>query len=343
VAKPYKKGKNWYLRFRNGKVRHRVSLGPDYAAAVIKAPKVEAEYRGNLTKRIQGDYSWFSFKKKYLEWKAITHKEQTIYRDRLAFKYLETYFPIQRLESIRPANLELFQTKLKKDRKSNVNTNRLVRSIKRAMRKAEEWELVPPQNWRAVKMLKEPKGKLHWFSEEERQTLFKKLPGVWKIIARLGIRAGLRRGEIHTLQWSSVDFAQNMIRVEGNNGWQPKDHEARGIPMTKDLATHLKSLPYRTGFVLGADRPSLDVMTSYFKKLIKKAELEGNIHKCRHTFGSHLAQKGASPRQIQELMGHSSLKTTEIYMHLSPGNLRSAISLLDGHPSTHQLATTDFQ
>jgi len=53
------------------------------------------------------------------------------------------------------------------------------------------------------------------------------------------------------------------------------------------------------------------------------------VHILRHTFCSHLAMKGAVPRQIQELAGHKDLSTTMRYMHLSPLSRRQAIQLLD--------------
>lgn len=49
----------------------------------------------------------------------------------------------------------------------------------------------------------------------------------------------------------------------------------------------------------------------------------------RHTFCSHLAMHGASPKAIQELAGHRDLATTQRYMHLSPSMLDAAIALLD--------------
>ena len=52
-------------------------------------------------------------------------------------------------------------------------------------------------------------------------------------------------------------------------------------------------------------------------------------HALRHTFGAHLAMRGASPKAIQELMRHSDLSMTQRYTHLSPAARRSAIELLD--------------
>jgi hypothetical protein len=55
----------------------------------------------------------------------------------------------------------------------------------------------------------------------------------------------------------------------------------------------------------------------------------GRIHQLRHTFGAHLAMKGAPAKAIQELMGHADLATTMRYMHLSPASLNQAIRLLE--------------
>jgi len=52
-------------------------------------------------------------------------------------------------------------------------------------------------------------------------------------------------------------------------------------------------------------------------------------HVLRHTFCSHLAMRGAAPKAIQELVGHSTLSMTLRYMHLAPSALREAIGLLD--------------
>jgi site-specific recombinase XerD len=53
------------------------------------------------------------------------------------------------------------------------------------------------------------------------------------------------------------------------------------------------------------------------------------VHILRHTFCSHLAMRGATAVQIQELAGHVDLKTTQLYMHLSPGHADEAIALLN--------------
>ena len=59
------------------------------------------------------------------------------------------------------------------------------------------------------------------------------------------------------------------------------------------------------------------------------------VHCLRHTFGAHLAMRGASPKAIQELMRHADLAMTQRYTHLSPAARESAVRLLD-HPAPAQ-------
>ena len=71
-------------------------------------------------------------------------------------------------------------------------------------------------------------------------------------------------------------------------------------------------------------------------KMIKKYTLKANIkkdispHSLRHSFATHLVEGGANLRAVQEILGHSSITTTEIYTHLDSDYLRS--NLVEYHP-----------
>jgi site-specific recombinase XerD len=113
--------------------------------------------------------------------------------------------------------------------------------------------------------------------------------------------------------------------------------------MTSRLAGCLKSLRHLRGErVLYHDDGSTVVsntLHSWMRRAQRKAgvmvkgnRIGGQLHILRHTFCSHLAMKGVTPRVIQELAGHTTLAMTMRYMHLAPGFTDAAIRLLDGRP-----------
>ena len=64
---------------------------------------------------------------------------------------------------------------------------------------------------------------------------------------------------------------------------------------------------------------------------LKRAGIENfRFHDLRHTFASHLAMRGATMREIQELLGHKNIKMTNRYAHLSQENKKKAVNLLNG-------------
>jgi integrase len=161
------------------------------------------------------------------------------------------------------------------------------------------------------------------------------------LVVLLGGDAGLRCGEMIALRWIDVDFARGHLKIEqavwrGHLG-PTKGNKSRIIPMTRALAAALKRARHLRGErVLWRDNARGSTVTrGVLEKRLKSAErlagLEerGALHKLRHTFGSHLAMKGAPVKAIQELMGHENLATTMRYMHLSPTARRGAIDLLN--------------
>jgi site-specific recombinase XerD len=76
------------------------------------------------------------------------------------------------------------------------------------------------------------------------------------------------------------------------------------------------------------ERPSLKVLSAYFQKISRKAGLSGNIHTLRHTYASHLVQNGVDLYTVSKLLGHTTIKTTQIYAHLAPHSLIAAIDRL---------------
>ncbi len=164
------------------------------------------------------------------------------------------------------------------------------------------------------------------------------------LIVALGALAGLRCGEIIALRWTDVDLARARLTVRQNDFRGHIDTPKGGRPGTVDLCRRLADalaahqprsrLLAQDNRVLCRDdgRPLTERIV---RRHVEAAErLAGlpprGVHCLRHTFGSHLAMRGASPKAIQELMRHADLSMTQRYTHLSPAARESAVRLLDG-------------
>ena len=346
----------WGSVMVNGK-RKQYALCENKAAAQRMLAEIKAEQK-NRSK--YGTTPLAPFIDRYFEWACANKAEQTVTRDKISLEYLQEFTHIKDLTDITPALLDDFKTWLKnrtekirpKDRRKHPRArggvgphgiNRTIQSIKVIMRKAESWGLVSAQNWSSISKFKTPKGRVDFFTADEisqilnyARTAAAEFPPnkqpPWETVILLGARAGLRRAEIHHLTWKDIDFEKGILSVTPKKDWSPKDYECRDIPLSEELKTHLQHLPHRGPYVIYdryGERLSLDSYTTYFRdKIVKKCGLDGSVHKLRHTFASHLVQNGVDLYTVSKLLGHSSIKTTEIYAHLSPVTLAGAIQKL---------------
>ena len=346
----------WGSVMVNGK-RRQYALCENKAAAQRMLADIKAESKSRSK---YGNTPFRSFADKYMAWASANKAVQTVKRDRISLEYLQEFCPIKDLADITPALLDDFKTWLKnRTEKTRPITrkrqprmrgvlgphgiNRTLQSIKTIMRKAETWGLIQQQRWNIVTKIKTPKGRVEFFTPDEisqllayARTMAAEYPPAkrppWETIILLGARAGLRRGEMQNLMWSDIDFKKGILSITPKKDWSPKDYECRDIPLSKDLKEHLQKLPKRGAYVIYdiyGQRLSIDSVTTYFRdKIVKKCHLSGNVHKLRHTFASHLVQNGVDLYTVSKLLGHSSIKTTEIYAHLSPVTLASAVEKL---------------
>jgi site-specific recombinase XerD len=140
-----------------------------------------------------------------------------------------------------------------------------------------------------------------------------------RTLVELVYSAGLRSAEAVGLDLADVDFEQELVHVRSGKG--DKD---RVVPLGEEaaywLARYLREA--RPGLARGAsDALFLSVRgrrldTSTLRRIVP------HPHRLRHAFATHLLEGGADLRTIQELLGHSSLSTTQVYSHVDARRLR---------------------
>jgi integrase/recombinase XerC len=148
-----------------------------------------------------------------------------------------------------------------------------------------------------------------------------------KAILELLYSSGLRVSELTSLDINDLDMKESLIRVKG------KGRKERIIPIgSKALDAIQNYLPERISLKKKAPALFLNnrggrltqrsvrrILLHYSRMINLKGDL--SPHTLRHTFATHLLHEGADLRSIQELLGHSSLSTTQKYTHLDIGHL----------------------
>jgi len=175
---------------------------------------------------------------------------------------------------------------------------------------------------------------IRFFSKKELERLFKtmdeNLPALQAAFFRVLAYTGLRLSELINLTWQAVDIEREKIAVVGRT----KSGRRRFIPINPNLRPVLKGLPKSGRYVFdnGEGRPMLTGSRWYrvLERILRDCGIQGaHPHTFRHTFASHLVMAGADLRAVQELLGHSDIRTTMIYAHLSPGHLKNTVEKLD--------------
>ena len=139
-----------------------------------------------------------------------------------------------------------------------------------------------------------------------------------RALLELVYSAGLRSQEAVDIRLADVDFEQELVLVRGKGG------KERAVPLGEEAAYRLRL--YLEGARPQLARGAVDALflsvrgrpldTSTLRRLLP------NPHRLRHAFATHLLEGGADLRTIQELLGHSSLSTTQIYSHVDGKRLR---------------------
>jgi site-specific recombinase XerD len=145
--------------------------------------------------------------------------------------------------------------------------------------------------------------------------------------------AGLRVSEVVRLRIEDVDPERGMLRVRRGKG--AKDRytllSARALTV---LRIYLAAFPTKAWLFPGA-RPEHHYSARAVQKIVRRAAERAGLdkrvtpHTLRHSFATHLLESGTDIRYIQELLGHTSSRTTQIYTHVSRTHLATIRSPLD--------------
>lgn len=194
-----------------------------------------------------------------------------------------------------------------------------------------EWQWLLENPVSKVKKPKEPRGRVRFLSDTERETLLdfcRKSEHLFLYtIVVLAISTGMRRGEIMSLRWSQVDLKLQKITLH-----KTKNGDRRSIPIVSHAYEQLLKLnklrlissdllfPGKSGI-----RP-LEINRPWYTALSKANIEDFRFHDLRHCTASYLAMNGATLIEIAAVLGHKTLNMVKRYAHISQPHTHRVVS-----------------
>jgi len=338
-----KRGDSWQIDvvvWRGGdRLRVRKSMS---GITRSEALTIERQERGRLEQYVRqmGKVPLFSeFAGEFIETYAITNnKPSEVESKRLIVRrHLNPFFGSMRLDDIGPQQIERFKAKQVKAGLSPKTINNQLTVFRKTLSVAKEWgrlAAVPP-----VRLLQAPEPEFDFLTFDEADRLIAGAEREWRPMILVGLRTGLRQGELLALQWDDIDLVAGRLCVRravarGIVG-TPKSGKGREIPLSDEAVAALRSLPSRFAgkLVFPGDYGRL-LTKGQCKHPLRRACVGAGLrrigwHVLRHSFASHLVMRGAPLKVVQELLGHATIDMTLRYSHLSPNVKRDAVRLLD--------------
>lgn len=145
--------------------------------------------------------------------------------------------------------------------------------------------------------------------------------------------AGLRVGEVVRLRASDLDVERGLVRVRRGKGGKDR-YTLLAKRAVEAVRVYLDAFPTE-GWLFPGARPERHLTARSVQRVVKRAAAAAGLakevttHTLRHSFATHLLEGGTNLRIIQELLGHSSARTTQIYTHVAMSSLETVRSPLD--------------
>lgn len=332
----------------NGK-KERIRYQRDFEGTREEAYLYEAQLAMELGKRSVNTRTYAGFAEEYLQ-NVRLHLAEKTYKDhkRMIFANLLHHWGNIKPDFINSAMINTYKEKRLKEAGKKIH--RAINVELYCLSSMTRW--AHERGYCGIEKLpitplpyKRPVPKI--LSQGEMQDLILMSETFYQICFMTLYYAGLRDDEAKRLEWPHIDFEREEIYVRG------KGDKERHVPMPADLAVALqfirdwqKEYSLKTPYVLFS--PETGQRMGDIRKAIERAKKAAGItkrvtpHQLRHAYATHLLENGADIREIQALLGHQDIQTTQIYTHVSMEQKRRAMKkLFNGYRGGYQVVKKD--
>jgi len=254
-------------------------------------------------------------------------------------KFIEENGGASSFASISNLDVHVYMSYLYEQNYKTTSISRRISSLRAFYRFLMKNDYASNNPFAYVQLKRRPRALPRFFYEKEMDALFKAVDGDNpltirdKALLETLYATGMRVSECTGLTMDAIDFTAEAMLLHG------KGSKDRYVPFgsycnqalkryfeqtrTPIMTQYHKQHPYV--FINHYGDPLTAAGVTYIlNKIIKESSLTTTIHphELRHTFATHLMSNGADLRAVQELLGHSSLSTTQIYTHVTPEHLQ---------------------
>jgi integrase/recombinase XerD len=268
----------------------------------------------------------------FTQWlRSKRYSENTICTYVDALQTFLRFFADKPLSSITNNDLIVFNNKYILAKKLSASfQNQVVNAVKLFFSTIESKQLNPE----LIHRPKRAKVLPNVLSKEEVKSLLEALPNLkHRTMLSLIYSCGLRRGELLSLKLTNIDSKRNLLLVK-----QAKGRKDRVVPLSDKTLDLLRAyfVAYKPKDWLFEGQNKSEQydersLASVLKLALERSKINKpvSLHWLRHSYATHLLENGTDLRYIQEILGHASSRTTEIYTHVSNKSLQKIVSPFD--------------
>lgn len=350
---------------QGGQSRYRRSLGPDIETrheAEDEEARLRSEFAIAQQARLTGrpvsaelpSAVFSGFARRWLDVHVKTNCRPSQLRryGAICKNHLVPFFGDRQLTSITPLDVEEFKADNVKKRDARTGeplapktVNEHLGTLSSMLSAAVRWGCLHDNPCRKVARLSVPEQDFTFYDAEQTAVFLEKaktLEPEWFTFFLTAFRSGLRLGELFGLEWGDIDFVARRIHIQRSyhlgHATLPKGKRKRWVPMCPSLVEALKTHKHLKGNLVFC-RPdgshlTRDIVKHPFDRITFAAGLHRiRLHDMRHSFASQLVMAGVPLKFVSEMLGHTEIKMTERYTHLTPNSVQSYIGVLDGQPA----------
>ena len=282
---------------------------------------------------IQPFLDYLKYQKRYSQHTLISYQTDLVdFFDFVTVKYGDLS-----LSDIKPALVRTWLASLKEKNIASKSVNRKISSLKSFFKYQLRNNAIVVSPMAAIASLKVSKRLPSFIEQKDTNTLFRHIefPETWKgktdhLLLKIFYQTGIRLTELINLKKSQVDTSNSNIKVIG------KGNKERVIPVNNDLINDILFYIKSKESVIRNSDPQHVLINNKGKKLYPKYVYNAvkfylntvttnnrkSPHILRHSFATHLINNGADINAVKELLGHTSLASTQIYTHNSIEKLK---------------------